>query len=491
MQILTLNKEVTGIINKYNYYAYIDFMDESEKIFVTITALDKTKKFNVYIKKNIISKKTGTQSQSEYSKPNAQNYDIKGTTNDLTSAVSLCVKNVPKEMREGNIIRLLINVESERYSFNQKINVLAAPVLNNINRLKPQQSMYYFTSIEKKYADKTLYMLRSKNRGDDLMIIEISVCKGNFIYVLVDSPPDDTETYTDLQERSVESFMYNSNGKKIITVRHLKSKEYYLMVYGARDVRVIENIINEENKKKRQNENKKGQNENKEEKDEEKAEVELLFYYYTTTEKDYKYLVTKDILNYESIYDSLGLNIQLPELKRRDTFGRENYVDFMNYTLVISEKKADYVLMESTCYLTKLKESQNHDYDYIQTKLIPEKKIFNVEGLRPGKTYYMNILAKNDINGEVITYRPIVFTSSLRERREKIVGIAFLTTVLLIFTIIAYYILRKYKIEKAKLSSLEIEKTPESGFKKKNINLNIVKKKYNTLSEDDKSLNNI
>ena len=60
----------------------------------------------------------------------------------------------------------------------------------------------------------------------------------------------------------------------------------------------------------------------------------------------------------------------------------------------------------------------------------------------------MNILAKNDINGEVITYRPIVFTSSLRERREKIVGIAFLTTVLLIFTILAYYILRKYKIEK-------------------------------------------
>lgn len=31
MQLLTLNKEVTGIINKYNYYAYIDFLDESEK----------------------------------------------------------------------------------------------------------------------------------------------------------------------------------------------------------------------------------------------------------------------------------------------------------------------------------------------------------------------------------------------------------------------------------------------------------------------------
>jgi hypothetical protein len=325
-------------------------------------------------------------------------------------------------------------------------------------------------------------MLRSKNKGDDLMIIEMSACRGNFIYVLVDSPPDDSETYTELQKRSIESNIYNSNGKKIITVRHLESKEYYLMVYGARNSRSIERIINEENKK--------NQNENKEEEDD-KAEVELLFYYYTTTEKDYKYLVTKDILNYESIYDSLGVNIQLPELKRRDTFGRENYVDFMNYTLIISEKKVDYALMESTCYLTKLMQNKNNDYDYIQTKLIPEKKIFNVEGLLPGKTYYMNILAKNDINGEVITYKPIIFTSSLKERREKIFGIAFLTIVLLIFTILAYNILRKYKIEKAKLSSLEIEKTPDRGFKKKNINLNIVKKKYNTLSEDDKSLNDV
>ena len=482
MQLLTLNKEVTGIINKYNYYAYIDFMAESEKIFVTITALDKTKKFNVYIKKNIISKKAAqSQDQSQYSKPNAQNYDIKGTTNDLTSAVSLCVKNAPREMREGNIVRLLINVESEKYSFNQKINVLAAPVINNINRLKPQQSIYYFTSLEKKYADRTLYMLRSKNRGDDLMIIEMSVCKGNFIYALVDSPPDDSETYTDLKKRSIESNIYYSNGKRIIIARHLESKEYYLMVYGARNAGRIERIINEDKAMHLQE---------GEEIDEEKAEVELLFYYYTTTEKDYKYLVTKDTLNYESIYDSLGVNIQLPELKRRDTFGRENYVDFMNYTFIVSERKSDYIFMESTCYLTKLMQNKNHDYDYIQVKLIPEKKLINVEGLRPGKTYYMNILAKNDINGEVITYKPIIFSSSLRERREKIVGIAFLTTVLLLFTIFAYYILRKYKIEKAKLSSLEIEK-PDSGFKKKNINLNVVKKKYNTLSEDDKSLNDV
>lgn len=42
----------------------------------------------------------------------------------------------------------------------------------------------------------------------------MSACRGNFIYVLVDSPPDDSETYTELQKRSIESNIYNSNGKK-------------------------------------------------------------------------------------------------------------------------------------------------------------------------------------------------------------------------------------------------------------------------------------
>lgn len=57
------------------------------------------------------------------------------------------------------------------------------------------------------------------------MIIEMSACKGNFIYALVDSLPKDYETYTDLTKRSVESNIYSSNGKKIITVRNIEPKK--------------------------------------------------------------------------------------------------------------------------------------------------------------------------------------------------------------------------------------------------------------------------
>ena len=497
MTLLPLNKEITGIVNKNNYYAYIDFMPESEDIVITVTALDITKKYNVYIKKNLILKKYTTnvnEDQSKYSKPNSKNYDIKGTTNSLTSAISLRIKNVPKHIRDESIVRILINVESQSYSFNQKIKIIATPVINNVNRIKPQQNTYYFTAIEKKYSDKILYQLKNSNKGDDLMIIEISACKGNFIYTLTDSPPKDTETYIDLTKRSIDSNIYSSNGKKIITVRNLESKELYLMVYGARNPRNLDLLINEEkekeNKNNKNNENSEN-NENKnndEENKEYSSEVEILFFYFTISQKNYNYLVTKDSLSYESIYDSFGVILKLPELKRRDTFGREKYVDYMNYTFIISEKKVDYAYMESTCYLTKLmlNKEKNNEYSYIKSTLDKESNSITVEGFRAGKTYYMNVLIRNNITGEVITYKPIMFTTSLKERRIKIIGVAFLTAVLVLFTYFAYNICRKYRIEKAKLTSLNIE-TPQISSKKKNVD----KKKYSNLTEDEKSLNNV
>ena len=479
MTYIPLNKEVTGMVNRFNYFAYFDFMQESEVVFITVTALDTTKQFNVYLKKNLIYK--NSLNYTGLSKPNNVNYDIKGTTNKLTSAISFRVKNVPREVRENFVVRLLINVESFTYSFNQKIKILISPVINNISNLRPQQSTYYFTGFEKRYSDKTLYTLKSRSIDDDLMIIEMSACKGNFIYALVDSLPKDYEAYTDLAKRSVDSNIYSSNGKKIITVRNIEpKKEYYLLVYGANNPSKIDFIINEE--KQKQNNNYDDKNKTKNEFD---SEVEILFNYFTTSQKNYKYLVSQDVLNYESIHDSFGLNIKIPQLRRRDTFGRENYLNSMNYTFIVSEKKIDYAYMESTCYLTKLIQNKNHDYDYITTNLNKEENIMTVEGLKSGKTYYMNILTTNELNGEVITYKPIVFVTSLKERRLKIVGIFILTTVLLLFTIFAYQICRKYRLERAKLSSLDIEGKPDGAFKSKNINL----KNYNTLSEDSESIN--
>ena len=480
MEYIPINKEVIGILNRYNYYAYFDLLKESEEVIVTVTSLEKGKSFKVFLKKNIISmgENDDIKEQQKYSKPNNKNYDIKGETNPLTSAISLRIKNSSKDIKNESKIRVLLNVESERYSFKEKIKIIVSPVLNNINRIRPQPHVYYFSDFEKKYTDKTLYILKNKNKEDDLMVIEISLCKGNFLYALVDSPPGDTETYTQLQFRRIKSNAYASNGKKIITIENIEVKEYYLMIYGSNS-RIINSDLDE------------SEANNKEK----KSEVDLLFMYYTTNKRNYNYLVSQDFLNYEGKNDYYSIKIQLPELKKRDTLGRENYVDYMNYTFIVSEKKKDFEYMESTCYLTKLmyKEEKDKKYKYLKTHYDKDNNVILVKGFKAGRTYYMNILAKNEYTGEVITYNPFMIITSLKARALKTFYVVILIIIAFIFLYLAFKVYRKFRIENAQLEIIEANKNDEFDKHKigklKNINLDIVKKKYNTLKEEKKDIN--
>ena len=478
MHYLPLNKEINDIISGYNYYGYFDFLKETEEVIITVTSVDLTP-LDIILKKNVINKDQ-TNDQSKYSKPNSYNYDIKGTTESLTSSLSLRIKNVPKELRENSIVRVLLNIESRTYSSNKKIKILITPVINNINRLNPLQNTYYFSNFEKSLSDKNLYLLNSLNKEDNLMVIEISLCKGSFLYALVDSPPLDSETYNALKKRQVPSKMYASNGKNIIIVRNIEPKDYYLMVYGNNND-VYDIFINE----------------NKEEVKEKtsSSQVDLLFNYYTTNEKTFNYLFTQDSFTYETNSERTNIKMKLPELKKRDILGREKYADYMNYTVVVSEKRSDYHLMESTCYLNKLirKRTTNDPYNYITAKYDKETNTISVDGFIGGKTYYLNVLAKNTITGESVTYKPIMLNPVELPNTVKAFVTILLTVIFVMFFYCTFSIYRKYRIERAKIT-YDIEGKSESTLQKaigslKNINLNVVKKKYNSLSEDQNTLN--
>jgi hypothetical protein len=294
--------------------------------------------YDVYLKTNVINRDKNTENDidNKYSKPSSQNYDLKGKTNPLTLSISFRIQNVPKIMRtEAHVVRILINIDPYYKIAGQKLKILVTPVINQITRIRPQQNMYYFSNIEQRIIEKAVFNLKNVNTEDNLMIIEVSSCKGNFIYTLTDTPPLDTETYSQLQNKKIPSNAYNSNGKSIITVRNLEEKNYYLTLFGGNsDI----NIINENEEKK----------------------VDVLFYYYTTNEKKYNYLVTQDSLIYESKDNFYSLKLYIPEIKKRDTLGKENNVNSMNYTLIVSDQKTDFDYMESTCYLTKLEQKKSN-----------------------------------------------------------------------------------------------------------------------------------
>ena len=477
VNLIPINKDVIGLINNYMYNAYFDFTLDIDEALITVTSLEKDKPVNVYLKVNLINKIAKTE-ENKYSKASKTNFDLKGKTNPLTSAISLKIKNIPKIIRISAFrVRVSINIESDTYQSNHKVKINISPVINSITRIRPQQNKYYFSGFEEKYTEKTIFTLKKLNEEDDLMIIEISACKGNFIYTLTDTPPSDSETYTQLFLRKVESKIYTYNGKKIITVRNLNKKEYYLTLFGANNERKIDLIIDEE---KDPNKIPEGGN-----------PVDVLFFYFTTREKSYNYLITNDMINYEVInYNSIKLFI--PPLKKRDVFGREKYVNLMNYSFIVSDKESDYYYMESICFLTKLQQKNDMGKYNLKIDFDKEKNEFKLAGLEERKVYYLNILGKNNQTGEAFTYKPLIIFYYTSEGGIRYGFIIFLSILLLVFICVAFRMYRKYKLKKMQLNFIE-ENNANSSIKKENgnsgnINLDFVKKKYNNLAEDNQEM---
>jgi len=477
--LIPLNKEIIGVINNYNYDAYFDFRTDTDEVLITVTSLDPDKQVDVYLKTNIVEKNAINNDGVKYSMASKTNFDLKGRTHPLTSAISLKIRNAPENMRSNiRTVRILINIHSETYLTSHKVKIMASPVMNNITRIRPEQNKFYFTGFEKKYVERTVFTLKNQDKNDDLMIIEVSACKGNFIYTLTKTAPLDVETYMDLKRREIPSRIYSSNGKKIITVRNLEENEYFLTLFGANNKRDVDYILNQD---KDPNQRPEGGN-----------AVDVLFSYYTTTEKEYKYLVTNDFLNYDSSDDFYSVKFNIPKLKKRDTFGRENYADAMNYTFIVSNKKSDFVYMESICYLTKLEQNNGiNKFEDLKIQYNEEENTFNVEGLKLGKPYYMNILGKNTITGEVITYKPVMILYTLTRRRIKVGITIVLTLIVICFLYTAYSLYRKYRLQKMQLNF--VEESNDNSFntrfgKSKNIGMDFVKENYNDMTEDKQGL---
>ena len=171
-------------------------------------------------------------------------------------------------------------------------------------------------------------------------------------------------------------------------------------------------------------------------------------------------------------------------------FGKEQYVDYMNYTFIVTERKDDFKYMESTCFLTKLMQNKDYQkqYSYLKTNYDKKNNVLNVEGFLGDKTYYINILAQNQLTGEIITYKPMtVITSSGFGSKIRPFVIVLLIILFILFICLAFYFYRKYRIEKSKISDFQIDKNSDRSLK--SINSNIRQKKYNILNEDNKELN--
>ena len=99
--------------------------------------------------------------------------------------------------------------------------------------VQPKANKYIYNSITHLKEDRTVFSLKKQNKEDNLLIIEISSCKGNFGYRL----------FNNLTESNIikdkDETVNENQGKKTIVKKMGKYDLYYLSVFGLQEDEIV------------------------------------------------------------------------------------------------------------------------------------------------------------------------------------------------------------------------------------------------------------
>ena len=465
-----IGKMSNHLITKNVFNGYFDMMEDYEEVIITITNESPNKEISAYLKLNVIQKSEGDEKGYKYNIPSKTNFDQQGTSNKLLSTISFKVNNIPPEQRkESTSVRLLFTVVLNGYenmNTEEKLYIMVSPNVNHYRRVKTEQGMYYNSSISTVNKDKVVFNMLKKKKDDDLMIIEISSCQGDFDYELT----NDISGNGDMKVEKVEASMKQSNGKKVISVSNLKNSDYYLSVWGTEEGN-LQCLANSKECSK---------------------DIDFLLFYYTTNTQRYNQTIASSVFDYEQTGKG-KIKINLPKLYEKDLYGNEQKIDMVNYTVIYTQNPEEFKYMESICYLSKMYEQlDSKEQKDIHYKYNPKSHTINVEGLVNNEKYFINVLITNPNTGEVLTFRPVQVIPSFSGQVSWFLIV--MCGISIIFAIlVALYFYKKYKKTDAKLQYevndiRNLGTIPKTVAEMKTITEKKEKEKYTTLTEDTQNI---
>ena len=469
---IPIGKMSNHLITKNVFNGYFDMLPEYDEVMLSITNESPNKKIYSCIKMNIINKNSTNENNTyNYSYPSKSNYDQMLVSNPVLSSLSFKIQNVPEEMRENSTsVRLLFTVGLEGYeniNTEEKIYIVVSPNVNHYKRVRTEQGMYYYTSLMKANEDQVVFNMLKKKSEDDLMVIEISSCQGDFDYKIT----DDISGNGDIAVDKIDSSMVSSNnGRKVIHVHNLKNNDYYLSVWGTENGG-LECLTNSENCTK---------------------DIDFLMFYYTTNSKKYNHTISSPVFDYE--HTGKGeIVINLPKLYQKDLYGNEQKLELLTYTLVYTQNPEKFRYMESVCYLSKLYESIANDTEAqsIEYKYNHKTHTIRVKGLKKNEKYFMNVLITNPVTGEVLTFKPVQVISDYGAISWFLIGMFILGIV--IVTFIAGYFYNKYRQTNEQLNYEQndirnLSSVPKSMAEMRDLARKKEKEKYVNLTEDSQNI---
>ena len=345
--------------------------------------------------------------------------------------------------------------------------MIAYPNINHCEIIYPVPYKYIYSSLSNKEIDKTVFTFNKKENDKNLLIVEISSCKGDFSYQLTNSLKKNAKEH--------DSQMIKGKGKKIILARIKDNTEYYLSIFGLKedellifdDFNINNNLTN--------------------------ADIDFLLYYYTMNEEEY----SQENFDSKFTYEVKGsgvvvLNLPIIEfLTKNNNHKIKAKEEDLSISVIITENYNEFEYMDSICYLSKKNEiiqSRNLYKDY-KININKNKNRVEISNLDKNKNYYVNILINNKQTGQFLSLDALQITPNWKKEKNISMTLILIGIIVLIFIIFYFY--RKFKIVKDIVNNeineindmKKLGSVPKSIHELKNIK-DIQKNKYDNLTED-------
>ena len=318
--------------------------------------------------------------------------------------------------------------------------------------------------------ESKIYTLRVEDKEDDLLIIEISTCNGNYEYSITDALDNAGEPKTD---KDIDVIPKDRQGKKVLFVTNLKSKIYYLTIrakmadfvcqikYGNRKTNLFNN-----RKNRNKNKNKKILNETKVQIPKEcNNDLSYLMYYYST--KKTKTFFTDDELGYNRLlihtpYGKGKIRINIPKIIKKDMNNNNKTMEDYKFDIFATKNEKYYKHMGSVCFLSQFKDYSENTIFKIEDVKYDGKKYLIASGLGYRQKYYINILAQSTTSKELIAFSPFaMWTGGYLPYTMWQIGIVSNIIIIVLIVLLVIFV-RKYCRAKEELNVIKGDTLPKT-----------------------------
>ena len=454
---LNIGKSKSFYARRNNFYGYFDIVDDysdvelsfsidrnillSADLYVKINIIDTTKKIKVKE-----GEKVSEMSLYHYIYPTPETYDFYMPSDETLGTISLNMNNLPKlkpEEKSTKFIRGLIYIRLKEESFepippfgdgegrphwgegrhgwhgpwqeNEEnlpvITILLSPGVQHFKYVEINPNEYFFSNLTygpnmTREIESKVYTLKVENDDDNIIVVEINSCKGQYEISITDILDNAGLPKTD---KDIEFFEDNRDGKRTIYITNLKSNIYYLTVRAKMDD-IFCQIRYDHLKRQKFNINeylKKGSADENAVKECGNNLVYLIYYYSTNRRKiRLPYDVNKFLLY--TPYGNGKIRIDLPIIIKRDIENNNKTIEDYKFAVFATKNEDYYNKMGSVCYLSQYKNRSDDEIFKIDDVKHEKGKYLVISGLGYRQKYYINIVAQGATSKELIAFQPFV-----------------------------------------------------------------------------------